>query len=155
MKTLKNPPLPWEQVASKFPKERPVLPEAYRKIYNEHYANNRSGKTKITFFSSKVEGWMHKQVAKDAIKNEDLVTLEIGAGTLNQLSFEKTKYYDIVEPFSLLYQTSDHFSRVRNVYADIGEIVHGGTYDRITAIAAFEHILFIEAGRVPSRSNSK
>lgn len=140
MKILTIPPLSWEKVSSRYPKERPELPEAYQRIYNEHYSNNRNGKTKVTFFSSKVEGWMHRKVAQDTIGHDDLTTLEIGAGTLNQLKFEKTRNYDIVEPFRMLYEQSEQYSRIRNAYADISEIVHGGAYDRITAIAAFEHI---------------
>lgn len=141
MQTLKKLSLSWEEVSARYPKERPTLPEAYQQIYNEHYSNNRNGKTKVTFFSSKVEGWMHRKVAQDTIEQDDLVTLEIGAGTLNQLKFEKTKCYDIVEPLRMLYEQADQYSRIRNAYADISEVVRGeGVYDRITAIAAFEHI---------------
>lgn len=126
MTRIKKLSLSWEEVSSKYPKNRPTLPEAYQRIYNEHYSNNRNGKTKVTFFSSKVEGWMHRKVAQDTIGHDDLITLEIGAGTLNQLKFEKTRNYDIVEPFRMLYEKSEQYSRIRNAYADISEIVHGG-----------------------------
>lgn len=129
-----------ESVLSRYPKVRVPLPEAYQKIYEEHYANNRNGQTTASFFSSKVEGWMHRKVAKDARKNPGLTTLEIGAGTLNQLNWEPTQVYDIVEPFQALYLSSKNLGRVRNIYADISEIEGESKYDRITAVASFEHI---------------
>lgn len=129
-----------EAVLSRYPKVRAPLPDAYQKIYEEYYANNRNGQTAVSFFSSKLEGWMHRKVAKDARNAPGLTTLEIGAGTLNQLSWEPTKVYDIVEPFRSLYLSSRNLDRVRDVYTDISEIKGTSKYDRITAIACFEHI---------------
>lgn len=129
-------------VLSRYPKIRSPLPDAYQKIYEEHYANNRNGQTTASFFSSKLEGWMHRKVAKDVCNAppKNLITLEIGAGTLNQLNWEPTEVYDIVEPFQALYLSSENLNRVRNIYADISEIEESSIYDRITAIASFEHI---------------
>ena len=129
-----------EELLAKYPKFRKPLPDAYQKIYEEHYMNNRNGQTVASFFSSKLEQWMHRKVAADTYENNRLSTLEIGAGTLNQLNYESTEVYDIVEPFRNLYRTSKFIGRVRNIYADISEVERTAQYDRIIAIASFEHI---------------
>ena len=47
-------------------------------------------------------------------------TLELGAGTLNQLAYEPAGHaYDIVEPFKALYSDSPLLGGVRHAYADI------------------------------------
>ena len=75
-------------VLDKFPKKRIELPEAFQKIYNQHYLSNREGKYKTTSLSQKLESWMHKKVAEDVVKSkEQFSTLEIGAGNLNQLKY--------------------------------------------------------------------
>jgi len=118
---------------------RVELPDAYKKIYGEHYANNRKGKTTASYFSSRLEHWLHHKVACSASPNK--FTLEIGAGTLNQLNFEIPGIaYDIVEPYKALFLDSAHLSHIRNVYDDIKEITGEKCYDRITAVACFEHI---------------
>lgn len=72
-----------------------------------------------------------------------LSTLEVGAGSLNQLKFEKglSSRYDVVEPYSLLLQTSPGRLEIDDVYPDISDIPEYVKYDRITSIACFEHIL--------------
>lgn len=129
-------------ILSKFPKERPDLPEAFRKIYAQHYLINREGKSKTTSLSKKLEHWLHKQVAKDVKKSTATCsTLEIGAGTLNQLDFESVNGpYDIIEPFKELFQNSPKLQQIRQIYDDIGEI-NNQSYDRITSVAVFEHIM--------------
>jgi len=129
-------------ILSKFPKVRIDLPEAYQKIYNQHYLNNREGQYKTTSLSSKLESWMHKKVAKDVVGTKgELATLEIGAGTLNQLQYEPFQAaYDIVEPFSELFENSPRLKGVRTIYKDIDDI-KDIKYDRITTIATFEHIM--------------
>ena len=124
-----------------YPKIRPILPEDFQRIYNEHYKNNRDGETTGASLAQKMESWMHKKVAKDVKKESDKSTLEIGAGTLNQLKYEKTEQYDIIEPFTELYANSPYLKRIRNIYRDIDEIELSVKYDRITSIATFEHIL--------------
>jgi hypothetical protein len=66
--------------------------------------------------------------------------LEIGAGTLNQLKYEKKAIYDIVEPFEILYENSPELNRINKIYRDISEI-NDEKYDRIISCACFEHIL--------------
>ena len=124
-----------------FPKTRPELPSDFQRIYNEHYKNNREGKTTGAFLSQKMESWMHKKVAEDVKKDIKKSTLEIGAGSLNQIKYEKTEPYDIIEPFSELYANSPYKTHIRHIYNDIEKIEFSNKYDRIISIATFEHIL--------------
>lgn len=125
-----------------YPKKRAALPDAYQKIYQQHYKENRTGGSTASSLASKLEGWMHRQAARDAGQIDPASeTLEIGAGTLNQLRYEPMHgYYDIVEPFTELYEQSPLVDRIRNTYTDISDIPRSQRYDRITSIAAFEHI---------------
>ena len=127
-------------------KNRPELPEEYRKIYAKHYKEHRGGCTKTSSMVLKMESWMHKKVAAD-IKDVDksIPTLEIGAGTLNHLPYEKdVKPYDIVEPFKELFSESDQLVKIRNAYSDISEIPVGQKYERIISIATLEHIVDLQ-----------
>lgn len=124
----------------KFPKKRIELPKEFQKIYNEHYKNNREGNTSASSIAQKMEAWLHKKVAEDVQGITNKPTLEIGAGTLNQLKFEDTKPYDIVEPFSELYKNSTSINKINQTYANIYQISESNKYDRITSIATFEHI---------------
>ncbi len=126
-----------------FPKTRVELPDAYRKIYEVQYKNNRKGATAAASLSQKIESWLHKKVAKDIVNTtKPITTLEIGAGTLNQLSYEKNVApYDIIEPFRQLYENSTELVKIRNLYDDISDISTNAKYDRITSIATFEHVL--------------
>ncbi len=124
-----------------FPKERIELPKEYQDIYTEYYIKNRDGSTFASTFSQKMEAWMHRKVAYDVQTTHNKSTLEIGAGTLNQLNYEKTKPYDIIEPFNELFEGSPHKELVNAVYRDINELSDVKRYDRITSIATFEHVL--------------
>ena len=127
-------------ILDKFPKKRPELPQAYKDIYDLHYNRNRSGETKATSLSMKMEQWLHKKVAED-VQLQTKETLEIGAGNLNQLPYElKVDNYDVVEPFDALLENSEHKNRIRSFYKDILEI-NDRKYERITSVATFEHIL--------------
>ena len=123
-----------------FPKIRPPLPEAFKVIYKEQYKSNRNGEGKASSLAQKMEAWLHKKVAADVSQHHQLKTLEIGAGTLNQLLYEESTHYDIVEPFHELYTDSPVLDKVKNVYHDIDEVNLDQQYDRITSIATFEHI---------------
>jgi hypothetical protein len=124
-----------------YPKIRPKLTPDFEKNYNEHYKNNRDGATTGASLAQKMESWMHKKVAKDVKNNTQKSTLEIGAGTLNQLKYEKTEPYDIIEPFTELFVNSQYIKHIRTVYKDMDEVETSVKYDRITSIATFEHIL--------------
>jgi hypothetical protein len=84
---------------------------------------------------------MHKKVAEDVKAGLQKSTLEIGAGTLNQLPYEpRSTPYDIVEPFRELYTSSPNLDRVRSIYHDIFEIPAAARYERIISVAVLEHI---------------
>ncbi|GAB1450499.1 hypothetical protein MASR2M47_05550 [Draconibacterium sp.] len=123
-----------------YPKVRVELPLEFQKIYAEHYKNNRDGATSASSVAQKMESWLHRKVASDLKTDSNKATLEIGAGTLNQLIYEQTKPYDIIEPFTELFVNSKLKDRINKVYKDIEEVSEKCKYDRITAIATFEHI---------------
>jgi len=130
-----------EKLLARFPKRRPELPEAYRRIYLEHYRSNRDGLSTASAAAKWMESWMHRKVAEDTIgRAPGYSTLEIGAGTLNHLQYEPmSNRYDIVEPFFELFVASPLRRRIQNVYSDLQEGPHIG-YDRVISIAAFEHL---------------
>jgi len=121
-----------------FPKIRPELPAEYAAIYALHYKSNREGGTSAASLSQRMESWMHKKTALYGTGNK---TLEIGAGTLNQLPYEKPEIYDVVEPFTELYENAPEKEKVRKFYSDISDVPITEKYDRITSVATFEHIL--------------
>src|SRR5262245_59168151 len=125
-----------------FPKTRPRLSKEFQEIYAAHYKSNRRGDTTASSLSQRMDSWLHKRVAQDVLDMRTRkATLEIGAGTLNQLQYEpEVGPYDIVEPFKELYEDSPDLDRVRHIYADIAEIPGNHRYDRITSVATFEHI---------------
>ena len=126
-----------------FPKTRPPLPKAIEAIYLTHYKSNREGQTIASSFAQRMESWLHKQVAKDVADTQHLrkITLELGAGTLNQLKYEPALHpYDIVEPFTDLYKNSPLLDRVRNAYSEVSGVPSSSRYDRITSVATLEHI---------------
>jgi len=130
----------------RFPKSRPELPEAYKAIYVDHYRMNREGASAATSVAQRMESWMHRKVAADvADPRAASTTLEIGAGSLNHLPYEpRVQNYDVVEPFSELFEKSPHRARIGHVYRDIDEI-RGSSYDRVVSIAAFEHLADLPA----------
>lgn len=128
-------------VFENFPKTRPELPPAYQAIYAEQYKENREGGSAAAGLAQKLEAWMHRKVAADVQSLPDRATLEIGAGTLNQLKYEPhAAPYDVVEPFRYLFESSPELPRVRSIYDDIADVPAENRYDRVTSIAAFEHI---------------
>lgn len=134
------------KILGKFPKTRPPLPPEFQEIYAAQYKENRDGGSAASGLAQKLESWMHKKVAADAGPDFTGSTLEIGAGTLNQLKYEKhAGTYDIVEPFSELYEGSSDLARVNSVYSDISDIPDGTKYDRIISVATFEHICDLPA----------
>jgi len=122
-------------------KTRPPLPPAYQAIYETHYRENRDGASAAAGIAQRLEAWMHRAIAADASEANPGSTLEIGAGTLNQLAYEPyTSPYDIVEPFDALFRSRAGLNRVRNVYADVSQVPKAERYERITSIATFEHL---------------
>jgi hypothetical protein len=126
---------------ARFPKTRPPLPPRFQEIYARQYKENRDGGTTAASLSQRLEQWMHRQVAADVREGAVRATLELGAGTLNQLPFEPaTAPYDIVEPFKSLFEGSPGAKRVRDVFDDIAHVPLDRRYGRITSVAALEHI---------------
>lgn len=129
-----------KEILSRYPKQRKALPEVYQNIYTEHYTDNREGNTKTTSKAQKLEEWLHKKVAE--LSSTELTTLEIGAGTINQLNFEKPgNVYDIIEPFNELYASSPHLESITKIYKDIDEVLKTSFYDRIISVAVLEHVV--------------
>ncbi|MDZ4376412.1 MAG: hypothetical protein U1C74_33930 [Phenylobacterium sp.] len=124
-----------------FPKTRPPLSPKLAAIYARQYAENRSGGSTAASLSQRLERWMHRQVAADVADGTPRATLELGAGTLNQLPFEPAGgVYDVVEPFHELYAGSPLRDRLRDVFDDIADVPSDRRYARITSIAAMEHV---------------
>lgn len=127
---------------SNYPKLRPPLPPAHAALYARHYRENRDGASPASGIARRLEAWMHRTIAADAREHNPGSTLEIGAGTLNQLPYEPyTAPYDVIEPFTALYADSPLRARVRRFYTDVAEVPASQTYERITSIATFEHLL--------------
>jgi SAM-dependent methyltransferase len=127
---------------ARFPKTRPALPPKMAAIYTQQYLQNRGGETPASSLSQRLEGWLHRQVAADVHGSAAPgATLELGAGTLNQLAYEPAGgAYDIVEPFEALFQGSPLVGGVREHYADIREAPVAPRYARVTSVASLEHI---------------
>lgn len=126
-----------ERLLATYPRRRPPLAEAYRRIYEREYKLNRSGGTAVHSVAQQLEAWMHRQVRDRGTPGR---VLELGAGSLNHLAYEPDQRYDIVEPFTALYRDSPHLPRIGRVYEDIGQIDRNETYDRIVSIAVLEHV---------------
>jgi len=125
-------------ILSRFPKTRPPLPPGYTDVWEKLMKTNREGRGPASKASQLLETWLHSQVAKDTAQN--LTTLELGAGTLNQLDYEKAETYDVIEPFKALYENSEHLSRIRKVYDLIEEVPLENRYSRIISSAVLEHV---------------
>lgn len=124
-----------------FPKTRPQVDEKKLKRLYENYEQNRLRTTAASRLAGFVEGWMHKKVAADVRDDSTKSTLEIGAGSLNHLAYEKSKVYDIIEPWKKLWTNSPLLNRIASKYDDINELPSTASYDRIISIATFEHVL--------------
>lgn len=106
-----------------FPKTRSPLPQAYQAIYEQHYKNNRDEQGAASGLAQKLERWLHYKVANDTQGISGHKTLEIDAGTLNQISYESDfTHYDIIEPFKALYKDSPKLQHINAIYKDIAEI---------------------------------
>lgn len=128
-------------ILPQYPKTRSVLEPEYQAIYVKHYKTNRDGDSAATGLAQKMERWMHYQVAKDVKNVTAPKTLEIGAGTLNHLQYETIREYDIVEPFTELFEHLPEREQVQSIYDSIHDIEGAEIYNRIVSIATFEHIL--------------
>ena len=121
-----------------YPKQRPPISEEIKQIYASHYEENREGKTKASSLAQRLESWMHHQI--NDVMHDNARVLELGAGTINHLKFPKAyNTYDIIEPFTALYEKSAFKDKVDGVYSDVGEI-DGQRYDYVFSVAVLEHL---------------
>jgi hypothetical protein len=80
---------------------------------------------------------MHRRIAS----REGGPVLELGAGTLNHLRFEKQlAAYDVVEPFRELYEGRSELARVRDVFDTVVDVPTDREYQRIVSVAVLEHL---------------
>jgi hypothetical protein len=125
---------------SNFPKMREPLPPEYKEIYEREYIINRTGTSIFNKIALWLEEWMHRKVAHYSKQGERV--LELGAGSLNHLKFEKKfTSYDVIEPFKELLHQSNQFAFIQNIYSDISDIKTDSKYNRILSIAVLEHLL--------------
>jgi SAM-dependent methyltransferase len=121
-----------------YPRTRPVLPDAYRQIYEREYLLNRHGGTRATKLAMRAEAWMHRTVAARGIAGS---VLELGAGTLNHLPYEpRVDAYDVVEPLEWFYADSPDRRRVGQIFRQIEDVPVTSSYDRVISIAVLEHL---------------
>jgi SAM-dependent methyltransferase len=126
-----------EALLDAFPKRRPPLSPAQQAIALEAQKINREGRNWATKASRSLEKWMHRRVAAGT-KGE---ILEIGAGTLNHLPFERgAAAYDAIEPEERLYADSPMREQIRGFYPDITEVPRDRRYDKIVSVAVLEHL---------------
>ena len=126
-----------DQTIASYPRIRPILSPQHKKLYVQEYRRNREGGGAVNNLSQRLEAWMHRQIV--TCKSSNL--LELGAGTLNHIKYEDSKIiYDIVEPFTELYENSPRLNNIRNTYRSLLDIPQNKKYSRIISIAALEHM---------------
>lgn len=122
------------KLIKKYPKKRPPLNKKLKKIFDFEYKKNRTN-----FLSQLSESWLHFSIKgrKEKFNN----SLEIGAGTLNHLPYEKikNKKYDIIEPKKFLYKNNSNKILINKFYNNLN-IVPNNKYDRIISCAVLEHL---------------
>lgn len=112
-----------------YPRARPALSAAHKRIYLEEYRRNRGASGGALFrVTAALERWMHLRIARRQTGGR---LLELGAGTLNHLQYETALEYDIVEPLPALYADSAARDRVTEAYASITDIPQHVRYSRI------------------------
>ena len=127
------------KIIQSFPKSRPPLAEAYKKIFEAEYIANREGTNTVSSLTQKLESWMHRRVANHRGSG---TILEVGAGTLNHLAYEDlSNPYDVIEPSEFLLNEGENINFVRHVYSEISALKPDARYDRIISIAVLEHMV--------------
>ena len=119
-----------------YPRSRPPLPEAHRAVYVQEYQANREGDHAVEKAGKWLEAWLHRQVSRGPGGR----LLELGAGSLNHVPYETSAHYDVVEPFTALYEGSPHVGRVNRFFASLAEVPPDERYDRILSVAVLEHL---------------
>lgn len=126
-----------DKILSRFPKKLTTLPPEYSEIYKEEYKRGRTPAGIFLRIVHYVESWMHHTVSK----KDGAHILEIGAGTLNHIGFEKNwQKYDVVEPMPFLFHGSENEKLISQHFNRISDLPENISYDKIISIAVFEHI---------------
>ncbi len=131
-----------ERLLATWPRTRPPLSPAHEKVYAEEYKKTRNDgaaeQPLVSRLAAYVSEWMHRKIVAVQVPG---AVLEIGAGTLNHLPFEPPlPAYDIVEPFTHLFEDSPRKSSLRTIYPDIRSIPMESRYGRILSVAVLEHL---------------
>jgi DNA-directed RNA polymerase subunit K/omega len=122
------------ELIRKYPKRRPPLNKKLKKIFDFEYKKNRTN-----LLSQLSESWLHFSIKG---REEGFYTsLEIGAGTLNHIPYEKIerKKYDVIEPKKFLYKNNKKKALINKFYKDLN-VVPNNNYDRIISCAVLEHL---------------
>lgn len=117
------------------------LPKEYLKIYEEFYINYSQANTIFRKLALFFERWYHLLTYKNF--PNPLSILELGAGNLNHVKYEKNfKNYDVIEPKKYLINASDPIdkNKINSIYLDVDEIPEGKIYEKIISIGVLEHI---------------
>jgi len=130
-----------QDLLKSYPRQRPPLSPKHAELYAAEYAINRSGKGMLYRGVALLESWMHRQTAKS---NGSTAILELGAGGLNHVKFEKNiTHYDVVESLPELCRQSPLVSKIRHVYEGYDALIpliNREQYDRVVSIAVLEHL---------------
>ena len=126
-----------EDLISTYPRPRPPLSSEMADAFDQIYKENRQRKTFIQKISEYLESWMHKKISETPGKR----LLEIGAGTLNHVKYERSyETYDIIEPFTDLYKESPEIEFISHRHKHIDDLDQMTKYDKIFSVATLEHI---------------
>ncbi len=127
-----------EALISSYPRERPKLSGGHQQLYLAEYSRNRLGRKGLPAIVASLESWMHRSVVTHTIGRR---IMEIGAGTLNHLSYERDYgVYDAVEPFTELWKDSPQKEQISKIYNNISEVPLDMRYDQVISIAVLEHL---------------
>lgn len=136
---MKNNNVRIQKLLASFPRARSLLPAKYREVYEREYQLNRGGGSFLTRIAAALEAWMHRKVAIGS--SGHACVLELGAGNLNHLVYEKSySGYDVVEPFKALYEDRAEIEKVRHFYDSIDDVPLENRYQRVISIAVLEHL---------------
>ena len=104
---------------STYPRRRPPMSPEMTDVFEDIYKKNRQRDNWVNNLSKHLEAWMHRRVAKLSGRK----VLEIGAGPLNHLKYETNRdTYDIIEPFTAMYENHPDLEKIGSIYSDIGEL---------------------------------
>ena len=121
-----------------YPRTRRILPAAQSALYEEEYRINRGVRGGLLYRATAwLESWMHRQVAA----SPGARLLELGAGTLNHLQYERhVECYDVIEPSAALLAGAASRAGLHHLYDSVYDVPATQNYDRIFSVAVLEHL---------------